>query len=454
MPLRAQKTLYMGNSQSGLTDDEIIAETMKENFVLGVVQSCIEGPIPFTSNVINKRKSTVNFVIITKGAQRPAKIWHSSKILVVALTHPNPPVELHHCSFYQFHGQTFLAICVDSSTYYHGCFFMNKCRFFASREEFLKRILVCTENYDDILAKYIMPKQTVPTIQMPKFGIANPYNDDALTRTVDPFEFDSSSGFLYKLYDTNNKPEVAMERDMGSSNYGLVSEPESVNKDNQSEVSSMFGTISEPDTKQINFAESNSSSAFNLVSEPESYSSMSGLSHITSSGSSNFGIISESGSSQGSRTRRRRTNHQDLDNKLVSDGSSVSEGKLRNRPQKREQQEDHDEPIHTLDNQIGDLESQDSLGSRSSHSSRKRKMDSESGSMGRNKVPDVASVKSIDSERSSGSRRRREYSSQNSGGEFSVGDVPSVKSGASNSSQRRKRKPQPVPESEDSGSFA
>ncbi|EAX90808.1 hypothetical protein TVAG_094770 [Trichomonas vaginalis G3] len=446
----------MGNSQSGITDDEIIAETMKENFILGVVQSCVEGPIPFTQEVINKRKSTVNFVIITKGAARPAKIWHSSKILVVALTYPDPPIELHKCSFYLFHGQPFLAICVDSQTYYHGCFFMNKCRFFASREEFLKRILTCIDNYDDILAKYIMPKQTVPTIKMPKFGYANPYEEDDLSRTVDPFEFDSSSGFLYHLYDTNQKPEIQVARDLGSSVYGAISEPESVNYENQSEASSQFGIISEPDTKQINFAESNSSSAFNLVSEPESYSSMSGLSHITSSGSSNFGIVSESGSSQGSKRRKRRTNHQDLDEKLVSGADSISEGKLREKPVPRQSQPD-EEPIKTLDQPI-DLDSQESLSSRShsSHSSSRRRNnnmnDSESGG-GKRKVPDVESVKSIDSNNHSSSRRR-EYSSMNSGGEYSVSDVPSMKSGSSNaSSQRRKRKPQQIPESEDSGSF-
>ena len=439
----------MGASQSDVLDGEFIKESVRDNFVLSITQCRLDEPMQFNREVINKRKNTQNFVIITKGERQPARIWHSTKILVAAMVLEDPPLDQFYCSFYQYHSQTFLAIHVDVATYYHICFFMNKCRFFAQREEFLTRVATCIEDYDDILARYITTENTPPIVKMPTFQLANPYPDaDSLARDVDPFEFDSQSGQLFNILDTNKKPDFLSQRSTTSSSVmAPVSEPDSLRESQTqpfSETSSSFGYVSEPSTNQINYAESNTSSAFDPVSEPQSSSDLSGLSPYTTN-SSTFGIISESGTSRGSmssNTRRRKTNHRNinqlLDEKLTSGNDSVSDNSLRksemNRGRNRGISNEESDHIATLDNS---LHSESSSNSRSSRRSQRSRHDSESGS-GRRNVPDVRSLHSMSGR--DDSNNSESYSSRNiSDNEYSSQGVHSVKSLQSGSSSGRRR---------------
>lgn len=382
----------MGASQSDINDADFARESMRENFVLSIVQCKVEGPMPFKKEVINKRKSTQNFVILTKGERSPAKIWHSSSILVAALVLEEPPLNQFECSFYQYHDQMFLAIYVDAATYYHLCFFMNKSRFFAKREEFLTRVLSCIEDYDDILARYIMKQTEIPTVRMPSFELANPYENEESLGNDSEFEFDSTSGQLFNLYETTKKPEFLSQRSSQSSSFlGPVSEPDSLSESMtvplSEDSSSSFGPISEPSTNQINYAESNSSSAFNPVSEPESSSSVSGLSYTGAS--STFGPISESGSSRSS--RRHRTHHRQESEVISSDSGSISDKRVRNPevPQARRKASAADNDS----DQIGTLDK--SLHSESSYSSNSRKSRNNAG-----RIKDVDSVHSMHSKKS------------------------------------------------------
>ena len=109
----------MGNTESDLSNNEFINESMRENFVLSIIQCRVEGPIKFSKEIIEKRKNTQHFIIVAKGHKEPAKIWHSSNILVVCMILDELPLNLYECSYYKYHEQINLAICVDQAAYYH-----------------------------------------------------------------------------------------------------------------------------------------------------------------------------------------------------------------------------------------------------------------------------------------------------------------------------------------------
>jgi len=278
----------MGISASGIVavDDVFLQNTTTDSFVLSMTQCIVEGPIPFGENIINKRKNTQNFVVFTKGEPRPIKVWHSKSILVCALTVSEPPLEEFLCSFYQFHNQPFLAIHVDPCTYYHICFFMNKSRFFAKREEFLQRILGCMNEKDGILQKFIRPPTKKPEIRFPKFSIALPVIsevDDNSSQVSNEISLESNSE---RVVMSRNIPIISdnalslSRRGSEDSFFGPISEPDSLNDSLPGTTvtanSSIFPPISEPNTRTLQAMDQFVSSGF-LPPIPEPHNTTSAV---------------------------------------------------------------------------------------------------------------------------------------------------------------------------------
>lgn len=282
----------MGNNTTKVDDDAFLEETKKENFILSVIQCKLEDPMQFNKEALSKRKNCDNFVIMTGGSQKQPKLWHSSEIRVFATTFEDPPIEQYTCCFYQFHSQLFMAIHVDPSAFYHICFFMNRCRFFCTREEFLNRVLKCKEENDPILCNYITPITSVPNVRKPVFGLTLTKIGEDESEPLMSFE---SSSALPNA-DPHAKPMTLSQKGSSSSFRNPVSEPDSINIESAgNSSSSIFGAVSEPSTHSIKIAEK-FSSVFGRISEPNTYYTNDGLTQETGAESSFFGPVSDSGS--------------------------------------------------------------------------------------------------------------------------------------------------------------